>query len=41
MSDIYQKLDDEGWRIVETNSKNYINFAMVMTYKYILFPLKK
>ncbi len=42
MSNIYQKLADGGWRIVETNSKNYINFCYGDDSSlYILFPLKK
>ncbi|OEY95278.1 hypothetical protein BJD20_16230 [Acinetobacter proteolyticus] len=42
IKNIYKKLEGEGWRLVETNNKNYVNFCYGEDFSLIiLFPLGK
>lgn len=41
IKNIYKKLEEEGWRIVETNHKNYVNLCYGENFSLIIFyPLK-
>ncbi|MCS4298973.1 MULTISPECIES: hypothetical protein [Acinetobacter] len=42
MEKIYNQLLEDGWRIIESNNKNYVSFCYGDNYSLdILFPLKK
>ena len=42
MKNIYKKLEDGGWKLVETNHDNYVNFCYGEDFSLIiLYPLGK